>query len=138
MADTPQIKCLGCKASMSYTAAECPNCKRRMIATAGNPNSGSGVQTVNRATMFGGVIASGVFFVLILICCSSGKESPKQQKAIERQEEMRPVATEMNRKMSEGKTKEQAAREIVDEAAKRQEQIQQLDNLIEEENRKKK
>lgn len=116
---SPQIKCPDCKTSMNYTAAACPNCKRRMVATAGNPNSGSGVQPVGRGAMFGGLIAGGIIFVLILFCCSSSNKNQTtydEQRAIE----MKPVRDEMQRKMNEGKSKEQAAQEIVDEETMRQ------------------
>lgn len=123
MADTPQIKCPQCKTSMSYTAAACPSCKRRMVAMPGNPNSGSGnVKTVGSGGLIGGLIAGATVITLAVICCASGNQSPEQQRMIQRQEEMRPVMNEMNRKMSEGKTKEEAAKEIIDDEIKRQEQ----------------
>lgn len=74
MADTPQIKCPACKTSMPYTAAACPNCKRRMVAIAGNPNSGSGVQMASK-TVIGGLIAAGIILVLMMFCCFSRRES---------------------------------------------------------------
>lgn len=35
MSGKPLIRCPGCKATMPYTAAACPNCGRRMVSTAG-------------------------------------------------------------------------------------------------------
>ncbi len=104
---TPQVKCPNCKTSMPYTAAACPNCKHRMVATPGNLNSGSGVKTVSsRSTMIGGLVAGVIILALILFCCSSGNKQPsyEDQRAIE----MKPVRDEMQRKMNEGKTREQA------------------------------
>lgn len=124
MSDAPQIKCPSCKTLMPYTAATCPNCKRRMVATTGNPNSGSGVQMASKNAI-GGIIAAGVIFLLMIFCCLSGKqspESPEERRVRERREEMQPLHDEMNRKMREGKTREEAAREIVDEEVRRQEQ----------------
>ena len=49
--------------------------------------------------------------------------APEERRARERYEEMKPVRDEMDRKMREGKTREQAAQEIVDEETRRQEEI---------------
>ncbi len=137
MNSKPQIKCPNCKTSMPFTAAECPKCNRRMVTL--SKDSSNNIQTGNKTTLIGGLIAGSIVAVLLMICCSSGNESPEQRRARERQEEMRPVMNEIDRKMSEGKTKEQAAREIVNEEferQKRREQIEELERSIEEEKKK--
>ena len=120
---------------MPYTAAACPNCKRRMVevsktktkltpeerAAQWSPKWANGQKPSNKG-MIGGLIAAAITIVLVLFCCSSGNESPEEKRAKERYEEMRPVREEMNRKVNQGKTREEAAREIVNEEVKRQEQ----------------
>lgn len=39
---TPRIRCPDCRTAMPYTAAACPNCGRRMVATGGMVKSGQG------------------------------------------------------------------------------------------------
>jgi hypothetical protein len=71
--------------------------------------------------MAAGLTAGIIILILMFFCCSTGEETPLEKQTRERQEEMRPAMNEMNRKMREGKTREEAAREIVDEEIKRQE-----------------
>lgn len=74
MAETTQIECPSCKTMMLYTAAVCPNCKRRMVAMPGNLNSGSGVQMASSG-LIGGLIAAGIILALVMFCCFSRRES---------------------------------------------------------------
>ena len=132
----PQIKCPKCKTSMPYTAAACPSCEHRMVtvskpkepyktpeerAKEWSPKWADGQpQPMNRG-LIGGIIAASILVVILFICCSSGNRTSEEQRAIDRYEEMKPVRDEMNRKMAEGKTREQAAQEIVNEEVLRQE-----------------
>jgi hypothetical protein len=140
MADTPQIRCLDCGASMPYMAAACPNCKRRMVkveipkptpsltaeerAAQWSPEWAAGKTPSNRGAI-GAIIAIVIVVGMMFLCMSSGKELPEERRTRERYEEMRPLREEMERKQREGKTQEEAAREIVDEEVKRQEQKKQ-------------
>ena len=133
---TPQIRCPNCKTLMPYTAAACPNCTRQMEdvtepaseltpeerAAQWAPEWADGKKPGN-SNVVGAVIAALVLVGMFLLCVSSGKESPEDRRARERYEEMKPLHDEMDRKMREGKTREQAAQEIVDEGTRRQEEI---------------
>jgi len=121
---------------MPYTAAACPSCKRRMVVTTKPasqmtpeeraaqwaPEWADGKKPANTGVI-GAVIAVVILVGMLFLCMSSGKETPEERRARERYEEMKPVRDEMDRKMREGKTREQAAQEIVDEETRRQEEI---------------
>lgn len=132
MPSVPQIKCPQCKTMMPYTAAACPNCKRRMVtvtkstepyktpeerAAEWSPKWADGQPPPSNKGLIGGIISAGILVVIVAVCCSSGNQTPEERRAIE----MQPVRDEMQRKMSEGKTKEQAAQEIINEEVLRQE-----------------
>lgn len=119
---------------MPYTAAACPSCERRMVAT---PKPASEMTPEERAAQWspewaagknprnsgvvGAIIAAVIIAGMFFLCMASGKETVEEQRARERRQEMKPLHDEMERKQREGKTREQAAQEIIDEEVRRQE-----------------
>lgn len=121
---------------MPHGAAYCPICQHRTgnVTEPKEPNKTPEERTKEWSPkwadrqpqptnygLIGGIIAATVLVIVVAICCSSGNKTSEEQRAIDRYEEMKPLRDEMNRKMAEGKTKEQAAQEIINEEVLRQE-----------------